>query len=586
MSLKLEFLDGPLEGRVFNFPSDQHVIEIGRDPDHCQVVFPADFTSVGRRHLVIRQVGGRYRLETHPGNAVVVDGREPLDGEPLGRSQVVGLGRSAARMKLTTSFPSALPETDVSKPQKTLSQRLANQRRSFALLFVAILILAGGLAWFYAGQDREQRQIAALSNQMAKLQQSSVSPDVLRKASESVYLVLIRNDQGEESPVGTAWVFDSSKLATNAHVAATFNELEPGQRLVARGTVEPFDTVEIEAVAIHPDYEAFDAEWQRAKPSRTEAGGGVQPVNAPGAGYDVALMQVVAGAALAAPLPLADAAELEKLSAGTAVAFAGFPMEALAGGGVNPKAPIAQTQVGHVTAVSDYFLLPSVSAERLLIQHAIPVTGGASGSPMIDGNGRVVGLISGMNVIGIESGRAPNAVGINFAQRADLLHELTDVPSADRVATRRDAWSQGFASFDDPTKAIPRQLEAMWLAELGTEEPPVALPPVEAVLEPGGENGALIHYFGDVFTKPGSYLVLAMSKKRHDIDIAVSRGEEIVAQDDAYDWYPSATVTVSESEGGETGLIVYMENQAQDGPAGAQSEADRAIVLHVWMQPQ
>ena len=37
------------------------------------------------------------------------------------------------------------------------------------------------------------------------------------------------------------------------------------------------------------------------------------------------------------------------------------------------------------------------AGDQLLIQHTVPVTGGMSGSPLIDRSGKVIGIVSGGN---------------------------------------------------------------------------------------------------------------------------------------------------------------------------------------------
>ena len=54
----------------------------------------------------------------------------------------------------------------------------------------------------------------------------------------------------------------------------------------------------------------------------------------------------------------------------------------------------------------------------------------ASGSPIFNANGEVVGILSAGNIIGqinLETGkpaRAPSAVLVNFAQRIDVLRDI------------------------------------------------------------------------------------------------------------------------------------------------------------------
>jgi S1-C subfamily serine protease len=105
-------------------------------------------------------------------------------------------------------------------------------------------------------------------------------------------------------------------------------------------------------------------------------------------------------------------------------------MEGLAGGGVDFRNPVATMQSGIITSVTDYWLSKSDPGNRLLIQHNLGATGGASGSPVFDTNGRVIGILSAGNIIGqvdFDTGkpiRAPSGVMINFAQRVDVLTDF------------------------------------------------------------------------------------------------------------------------------------------------------------------
>ena len=64
-------------------------------------------------------------------------------------------------------------------------------------------------------------------------------------------------------------------------------------------------------------------------------------------------------------------------------------------------------QFGRVTALSDYFLFSADKPNALLIENSLPATGGASGSPIVDGSGKVVAILSGGTVDIRDGGRAP-----------------------------------------------------------------------------------------------------------------------------------------------------------------------------------
>ena len=109
--------------------------------------------------------------------------------------------------------------------------------------------------------------------------------------------------------------------------------------------------------------------------------------------------------------------------------------------------------------LTDVFMCRADDAkDQLLIQHTVPVTGGMSGSPLVDGSGKVVGIVSGGNTdnfvnevtvpkggdqaantkpsdknkFEIDKMRIPSAALVNFAQRIDLLEALTAARSIDR----------------------------------------------------------------------------------------------------------------------------------------------------------
>ena len=77
-------------------------------------------------------------------------------------------------------------------------------------------------------------------------------------------------------------------------------------------------------------------------------------------------------------LELASEEQLENLAPGTHVASVGFPSKNLAGSATATKAP-ATLHFGFISSLTDVFMCRTEPAHRLLIQHSVPVTGGASG---------------------------------------------------------------------------------------------------------------------------------------------------------------------------------------------------------------
>jgi hypothetical protein len=121
---------------------------------------------------------------------------------------------------------------------------------------------------------------------------------------------------------------------------------------------------------------------------------------------------------------------LRNLDSGYRVAYLGFPMEGMNGGGVDPENPVANMQSGIITSTSDYWLSKVPFEQSLLLSHNLAAAGGSSGSPIFNARGEVVGVLSAGNInlqFDKESGlptRTPSAVLINFAQRIDILRDI------------------------------------------------------------------------------------------------------------------------------------------------------------------
>jgi S1-C subfamily serine protease len=103
-------------------------------------------------------------------------------------------------------------------------------------------------------------------------------------------------------------------------------------------------------------------------------------------------------------------------------------MENLAGSAASMERPKAIAKKGSLSSLEDWMMRHCDDpARRQLIKHDLGVAGGASGSPMFDEAGDVIGLISAGNMERLydpqtkQFRRAPNGVMLNFAQRIDVL---------------------------------------------------------------------------------------------------------------------------------------------------------------------
>lgn len=240
---------------------------------------------------------------------------------------------------------------------------------------------------------------------------------------KSVGLVVVSYPGHNPVPIGTAWLYKPDVLATNAHVAVgVVNTLKALAEKKISGVPYylPNKTkgkfIKIIDLAIHPDYGQTPVDMN-----------GKRPVNCP----DVALMRLKEK--LSSPLSVAGKKALENLKPGDAIQYIGFPTENLEGNNVNLNNVMATTKSGTINAMSDWWLGDSGPEKNKLIRHDLGTTGGASGSPIFNKNGQVIGLVNAMNIEIVAkfttSGqqtlvRSPNAAMVNYGIRVDLLNDI------------------------------------------------------------------------------------------------------------------------------------------------------------------
>jgi hypothetical protein len=244
--------------------------------------------------------------------------------------------------------------------------------------------------------------------------------------------------------------------------------------------------------------------------------------------------------------------DLRALSSGDDIGFVGYPMESMALGGVNVNQPAPTVQVGHVTAVTDWFGGKDLSGRGQFVQHSLPATGGASGSPIVTADGKVVAVLSGGNIGMTPSGRIPLAVMVNFAQRADLVRELLDGTADSVQPSRTKEWEEGIRQFKSKKSLHGEHLketiaQMVRQFEQRTDKTAALREEMEGALSAADETGR-----GTAKTRygplaPGSYLLIAAaSAAETDIDLyldtVLADGTlELYGKDEQADWYPVIT---------------------------------------------
>lgn len=218
---------------------------------------------------------------------------------------------------------------------------------------------------------------------------------------------------GEPTPVGTAWlVAGRSCFVTNAHVAVSLLEAREQAGMSLWVTLAGQSTaLPVGRILVHPNY-ALSKQRKDQLPTHDFA---ILHI-------DVPLPPGVQG------LPLASRAKLMTLREMQSVGYLGFPFENLVGS-VLLHSPKPTAQKGSIAALQPWDFSHSADPSRCqIIKHNLGVAGGASGSPLFDESGDVIGVITAGNMERLydpqspaKPRRVPSGVALNFAQRIDVL---------------------------------------------------------------------------------------------------------------------------------------------------------------------
>jgi hypothetical protein len=275
----------------------------------------------------------------------------------------------------------------------------------------------------------------------------------------SVFIVGVKRSDGGFENVGTAWTIRENWLATNAHVAEALLELSvamPGSQMVARRGVFDRSELVLENIRIHPAYIPWNKRMSRMVGQDFKEFSAEIPV------ADVAVMEVTLGSA-DTPLPccdINDASHIPQL--GEDITYIGFPSENISGFAT------AHVVRGNLTAMTDFFYQRTDWSDCHLIHFAGPIAGGASGSPVFDSDGRVIGLLSAGEFGQGASGERITQ-SFSYAQRVDLALELLDDSVVANQARRDRQWlARAQELFIDPDELIEELVRSHEL-EIGLE---------------------------------------------------------------------------------------------------------------------
>ncbi|MGV3659053.1 MAG: trypsin-like peptidase domain-containing protein [Prosthecobacter sp.] len=398
---------------------------------------------------VWRDEGGVWWLQdAGSSTGTFVNGQRITTRRKVGGPTVIELGQNGPKVEVM------LPAMAEAASLPGSSAKRGNSRRPLLPLAFAALVVLGLAGYFFLGSGF--RFGGGDSDQQIEM--------AARRLESAVGKVIMINEKGQILGSGTAWAVGPGIFATNGHISAPASDtLDTGGAVFIAINKDPARKYRVQQAITHPLY-------------------GANTLNAQGrtaelATYDVGLLIIKEHHPVT--FKLAAPESVRQLDAGRRVAFIGFPAENLANSGSDNERPVATMQTGIVTAVTDYWGSQADVGERLLVQHNLPSTGGASGSPIFDQNGDVVAVLCAINLtfslptqtkVAIEDlkqqivtllegqlkdettskedkekavleararlerlrlksedfKRTPSAALINFAQRADVLQELLD----------------------------------------------------------------------------------------------------------------------------------------------------------------
>lgn len=237
--------------------------------------------------------------------------------------------------------------------------------------------------------------------------------------------IVVRVGESRQKKMGTAWAVRPSWFATNSHIS------DPVKVMLDKG-IDVF-------IAVNKSQKRYRVVEAISHPRYGETKRNFEGKLSFALSYDVGLLKIEGSTSKL--FPLATINELRKLASGSRIAYLGFPSENMEGGNVDIHRPLATMQSGIITTISDYWLGDSGFEKNLLLRHNLGAAGGASGSPIFNTRGKVVGILNAGNLIykyirnkqgkilfdkngDPRFERAPSAVMVNFAQRIDLLNNI------------------------------------------------------------------------------------------------------------------------------------------------------------------
>tara|TARA_B100000686_G_scaffold238484_1_gene246639 strand:+ start:147 stop:1340 length:1194 start_codon:yes stop_codon:yes gene_type:complete len=269
-----------------------------------------------------------------------------------------------------------------------------------------------------------QRRVDALENRFADWAQ------VNQRVKRSVYAVLHAVpivDDFELTFIGTAFSVNNTSLVTNAHIVDALSELDFGMMAFNRryGTELEGYWLVVQNLTTSLRFEA-NAYFLNKRASRTHRSWNRRDIFSP----DVGLLGVSAGR-LVYSLGLGSTTDGLRLRVGQPLATLGFPGELQAATNLDNLTPIATFKNGTLSALRPrYEGNRYTNRDTYIVQHNLNLSGGTSGSPIVDVTGTVVAVNNaGIDKLVFTLGGEPTRISqaaLGFGIRVDKVRELLE----------------------------------------------------------------------------------------------------------------------------------------------------------------
>jgi hypothetical protein len=424
------------KSKTFDGPS----ILLGNDPS-CDIRFdPTWDKEVSPRHAQITIQNGECWIDDLGSTTGVWVGGKKIVREQLLGSVEISLGQNGQRLKLDVPVmvkPASVPaaanhaHAPASKSNSKVIPIVLGVAAALTVAFITIkqrVNIGGNDVTITLGSgDKKSETKSAPADTVAitapvtampiaalqatgQMLDSDEKLRLVAKKYEQAVGVVVKAIDGTGNPSGTAWAVAPYTFATNSHIT---EKVEPF--IASGGAVfivlnkHPEMRFRVKKAITHPGYYGL-AKMAAGEKSRLNLDGKVESIGA----FDVGLLVVEEDPPV--KMPLAKKDKIMALDSGHRVAFLGFPMENLFDKNIDMHYPVATMQSGIITSVTDSWMAKASPASSILIHHNLPSAGGASGSPVFDVDGVVIGLHSAGNY----------TMGFNWDTAAEIKAEARE----------------------------------------------------------------------------------------------------------------------------------------------------------------